>query len=238
VLTLTLFPQLQDARTKLEQAREESNDHARTVLKKTEVFQAHQENIDKRLMIVTASDAPDDAVQRFQGPMEKLRRVELANLYVELLKEVDDLTAQARSNLPADPKAALMPYTMLKSLSVSLARLQGPAEGAGVHVVTYVNKRVDSLWEEMKKIMTDDFEAVLKKIEWPSSVDDQALTGEWSESFQKLLDLQTPELMNSSEHILLLPMAVMAKPFVRQFKYHFMEARPTNSNFTVSLRIV
>lgn len=232
-VVLIASSQLQDATNKLEKARSDAAAHAESILQRTEAFQAQQGNIDKRLMIVTASDAPDDAVQRFRAPMEKLRKLELAKSYVELLQEVDNLTAEARGHLPSDPKAALKPYALLKQLSVSLGNLQAPAEGAGVHVVTYVNKRVDSLWEEMQRIMTDEFETVLKKIEWPSSVDDQTLTREWSDSFQKLLDLQTPELYNSSEPVILLPMRVMSKPFVKQFKYHFMGARPTNSSFTV-----
>ena len=64
--------------------------------------------------------------------MEKLRRVELARSYVEMLKEVDGLTKEARSHLPANPKEALKPYTKLKELAISLQQLQEPAEGAAV----------------------------------------------------------------------------------------------------------
>jgi hypothetical protein len=89
-------------------------------------------------MIITSSDSPEDATERLKGPMEKLRRVELATLYVELLKEVDELTVEARNHLPAEPKEALKPYTRLKELAITLRQLQEPAEGAAVHLVQYV----------------------------------------------------------------------------------------------------
>jgi RAD50-interacting protein 1 len=224
--------QLEDAQSKLAKAKDAAAVHTGLVLQQVQSFQAQQESVDRRLKIVTASDAPDEAVQRFKGPMEKLRRLELAQSYVELLKEVDDLTAEARKSLPHDPKGGLKPYARLKQLSVSLRSLQEPAEGAAVHVVTYVDKRVSSLWEEMKKIMSDEFEAVLKRTHWPAST--ETWTKEWSDCFEKLLDLQTPELYSAQGPVVLLPMAVMTKTFVQQFRYHFMGNRPTGSAHSVS----
>jgi RAD50-interacting protein 1 len=213
-------------------AKEAAATHTESVLQQVQSFQTQQQSIDRRLKIVTASDAPDEAVQRFRGPMEKLRRLEIANSYVDLLKEVDDLTAEARKSLPRDPKEALKPYARLKQLSISLRSLQGPAEGAAGHVVAYVDKRVSNLWEEMKKIMSDEFEAVLKKTHWPASTETR--TKEWSDSFEKLLDLQTPELYSAQGPVILLPMAVMTKTFVQQFRYHFMGNRLTGSTHSVS----
>mgnify|MGYP003622976282 CR=1 FL=1 len=164
--------------------------------------------------------------------MEKLRRLEIAESYVELLKEVDDLTAEAHKCLPHDPKEALKPYARLKQLSTSIRSLQGPAEGAAGHVITYVDQRVCSLWEEMKKIMCDEFEAVLKSTHWPAST--EARTKDWSGCFEKLLDLQTPELYSAQGSVILLPIAVMAKTFVQQFRYHFMGNKPTGSAHNVS----
>jgi hypothetical protein len=151
---------------------------------------------------------------------------------VELLKEVDDLTAEARKSLPHDPKEALKPYARLKQLSISLSSLQGPAEGAAGHLVTYVDKRVSSLWGEMKRIMSDEFEMVLKRTHWPASTETR--TKEWSDCFEKLLDLQTPELYSAQGPVILLPMAVMTKTFVQQFRYHFMGKKPTGSTHNVS----
>lgn len=183
------------------------------------------------MKIVTASDAPNEAVQKFKGPMEKLRRLELANAYVELLKEVDNLTIEARNHLPDHPKEALQPYARLKQISLSLRTLQGPAEGAAGHIVVYVDKTASSLWSEMKKTMSAEFEAVLKKTNWPAS--SEKTNKEWNDCFVKLLDLQMPELLNAQEAVVLLPMAVMTKPFTQQFRYHFMGNKPTNSTQSV-----
>jgi RAD50-interacting protein 1 len=201
------------------------------MLLQTQVFRTQQSSIDKQLSTITASNTPNDTAQKLKGPMEKLRKLELAEAYVKLLKEVNDLTVEARRHLPNDPKEALKPYTRLKQLSISLRQLQGPAEGAGVHIVKYVDDRTISLWGEMKKIMSDEFETVLKKNHWPTSPD--IWSREWSDCFEKLLDLQAPELLSARGFGILLPMAVLTKTFVQQFKYHFMSERPTNSLHSV-----
>jgi hypothetical protein len=184
-------------------------------------------------MIITSSDSPEDATERLKGPMEKLRRVELATLYVELLKEVDELTVEARNHLPAEPKEALKPYTRLKELAITLRQLQEPAEGAAVHLVQYVEDTSTSLWLQMKKIMSDEFEAVLKKSKWPEEARDP--TREWIDCFDRLLDLQSPEILAAREPLILLPMGVLAKPFVQEFKFHFFSDKPTNSPQRVSI---
>lgn len=178
-------------------------------------------------MAVTSSDSAEQATQRIKGPMDKLSKVELAQSYVELLKDVGELKKSAREHLPADPKGALVPYTRLKELAMSLAELQEPTEGAAVHLINHVQKSADQLWVDMKKIMTDEFEAVLQKSNWPSTEVDP--TKEWDDCFGKLLDLQGPELTDARSPVILLPMEVLAKTFVQQFRYHFFSDKPTNS---------
>jgi len=184
-------------------------------------------------MIVTSSDTPVQAVQRLKGPMEKLRQVELARAYVEMLKNVDELTEDARKYLPAEPKEALKPYGQLRRLAISLRELQEPAEGAAVHLVAYVEQTATQLWVEMKKIMSDDFEGVLQKMKWPDLTVQP--TKEWSDSFGKLLDLQASEIREAREPLVLLPMNALVKPFIQQFRYHFMSSKPTNHAHNVSL---
>ncbi|KAH8819510.1 TIP-1 family-domain-containing protein [Xylogone sp. PMI_703] len=220
-----LEDQLEDARSKLEQARNASTDHTTSMLKRTQEFKEHQDSVQRRLQIVTSSETPTEAVQRLKGPMEKLRKLEIAKLYVDLLKEVDMLINQARSQLPDNPKEALKPYTRLKELSLYLRELQQPAEGAAIHLITYVEGATSSLWVEMKKIMSGEFEVLLQRSNWPSQ---EEPTQEWGVCFGKLLDLQTPEIMTADEPLVLLPMSVLTKTFVQQFRYHFMSDKPTN----------
>lgn len=224
--------QLVDARAKLEQSKLASANHNTVVLQRAREFEQQQSNVHNRLMIVTTSDTPEDAVERLKAPMEKLRKVDLAREYVELLVEVDNLTKDARKHLPQSPKDALKPYTQLKELAGSLKKLQESAEGAAVHLVNYVDQTSTRLWEQMKKIMTDEFESILQKSKWPDTASEP--TREWTDCFEKLLDLQYPELVDAREPIVLLPMAVLTKTFTQQFRYHFFSDKPTNAPNKVS----
>lgn len=198
-------------------------------MQRTKAFQDIQSGIDTRLTIVTASDAPDEAAQRFKAPIEKLRRLDLAYYYVEMLQEVDSLANEARGFLPEHPKEALKPYARLKELSISLRRLQTPADDAAGHLVTHVEKRANILWSEMKQVIVDNFEDFLKKTNWPTA--SEAPTDAWTASFQRLLELQTPEILNAParQPMVLLPMACLTKPFVQQFRYHFMGTKASNT---------
>jgi hypothetical protein len=83
--------QLQDAQKDLDEARESSTDHASSVKARAQKFHEDQRDIDRRLQVVTQSDTSDDAVRRFETKMDKLRKLEMAKEYVQLLKSVDSL---------------------------------------------------------------------------------------------------------------------------------------------------
>ena len=206
------------------------------MLAQTNEFEKQHASIQNRLLLVTSSENPEEATNLLKGPMEKLRRVEMATLYVELLTEVNELTVEARRHLPAEPKEALKPYTRLKELAIALRQLQEPAEGAAVHLVKYVEDTSTSLWLQMKRIMTDEFEAIFKKSNWPEEA--QEPTREWIDCFDRLLDLQGPEIMAAREPLILLPFGVLAKPFVQEFKYHFFSDKATNSPQRVSILLL
>jgi len=61
------------------------------VLRQSEAFQAQQADIDRRLLIVTRSETGDEAARKFESSMEKLRGLDIAKGYIELLKEVEEL---------------------------------------------------------------------------------------------------------------------------------------------------
>ena len=56
-----------------------------------------QADIDRRLLIVTRSETSDDAVQRFESSMARLRALDVASRYTEMLYEVDKLRSVART---------------------------------------------------------------------------------------------------------------------------------------------
>ncbi|KAG7132759.1 RAD50-interacting protein 1 like [Verticillium longisporum] len=51
---------------------------------------------------------------------------------------------------------------------------------------------------------------------------------EWLQCFEKLIDLQVPEIVYSTETVTLLPFDVMCKMFISEFRYHFMSDKPTS----------
>lgn len=211
----------------MEQSKQASANHNTLIVQRAKEFEQQQSNVNNRLMIVTSSDTPEDAVARLKGPMKKLQQVDLAKEYIELLVEVGNLSKDARKHLPENPKEALRPYTQLKELASSLKKLQEPAEGGAIHLVNHVDQTSTRLWDQMKKIMTDEFESILQKLKWPETASEP--TQEWKDCFEKLLDLQDPELRDAVEPTVLLPMSVLAKTFTQQFRYHFFSDKPTNA---------
>lgn len=225
-----LETQLEDATQALEEVRRSAEDRQGGIARQIDEFQQLQASIDERLQATAASDAPDDAIRRLEGPMKQLQRVELAYNYVSLLQDVENMRAEARAHLPADPKAALQPYSRLKQLSARLRELQAPADEAAVHLVSYVAQITESLWDEMKKTMSEEMESLLKKRSWPQGVDPTAeMDDEWLQCFEKSIELQIPEVLYTERVVSLLPIDVMVKPFAQWFRFQFMGDTPTST---------
>ncbi|KAI1088504.1 TIP-1 family-domain-containing protein [Rostrohypoxylon terebratum] len=225
-----LQTQLDDATKELQDARRAAQDQQGGLAKSIDEFNKLQESIDVRMKIVAESTAPDEAIRRLEQPMKQLHKVDLAYQYVLLLQDVENLRIEARSHLPQSPKAALQSYSRLKKLSVRLRELQKAADEAATHLVNYVEKTTEDLWQEMKDTMSKELESVLKERGWPQGVDtDAEMDGEWLQCFEKLVDLQVPEILYSEEVVILLPIEVMAKPFIQWFRFQFMGDNATSS---------
>ncbi|KAL2144929.1 hypothetical protein VTI28DRAFT_8273 [Corynascus sepedonium] len=224
-----LQSQLDDATRELDEARRSSADRGAALVARIDEFQKLQKSIDVRLQIIAESDAPDEAIRRLEPPMKQLHKVDLAYRYLLLLQDVEGLRQAARSHLPQDPKAALEPYTRLKQLAIRLKELQREADGAAVHLVTHVEAVAEKLWDEMKKTMWDELEAVLAKRGWPSVDPDSEVDEEWLQCFEKLVELQVPEVLYSPNTASLLPVDVMAQIFVKEFRFHFLSDKPTSN---------
>lgn len=48
-------------------------------------------DVDRRLLIVTRSETSDDAIEKFDGDIRALQRLDVAKGYVELIAEVEHL---------------------------------------------------------------------------------------------------------------------------------------------------
>lgn len=228
-----LQSQLDDASKQLEEARQQTGNHQAALDAKIYEFEHLQHSIDVRLQIVAASDAPDEAIRRLELPMKRLHKVDLAHRYLLLLQDVQALCTSARSHLPQSPKAALEPYTALKQVALRLRTLQGAADEAAAHLVAYVEAVTAKLWDDMKQTMWNELEAVLTKRGWPDVDPDSEIDAEWLQCFEKLIDLQVPEVLYSSEIVALLPIDVMVQIFVKEFRFHFMSDKPTSSPHSI-----
>ncbi|KAK7408276.1 hypothetical protein QQX98_009534 [Neonectria punicea] len=221
-----LQSQLDNAVRELEEARRTADDRQGSLAARINEFEKLQESIIARQQVAAATDGPDQAIERLQEPMRKLETVDLAQKYLILLQDVEKNRSEARSHLPQSPKAALEPYTKLKQLTTRLRSLPGQD---GLHLVDFVEKVTESLWNEMKKIMSAELEAVLSQRKWPKVDLQFKMDEEWINCFEKLLDLQIPEVMYSSGLVTLLPIDVMAGIFVSEFRYHFLSDKPSSS---------
>ncbi|CAK3972207.1 rint-1 family [Lecanosticta acicola] len=234
-----LRKQLEDARRDYAEVQESANVHTESVQRKALAFQQEQEDIDRRLLIVTQSETSDEAVQKFEESMGRLRKLDVAAGYVELLKEVDALKTECVSRLGEDDDAALEPYNRLQHLVASLKPLQDAAEGAAPHLLDHIVANVQELRRNIQTAFAENLEKTLRKMNWPKSRDKIPLSfeKEWTTNFGRLLDLQKQEL-EDREHdhsrspeedpVPLLPFEVLIHPLEQRFTYHFSGNKPTN----------
>ncbi|GAB7352150.1 hypothetical protein MBLNU459_g2638t2 [Dothideomycetes sp. NU459] len=251
-----LKKQLSEAQRDHELAQQAAQEHATSVQERGTTFEKEQEDIDRDLMTVTQSHTSDEARRRFEGSMERLRRLDVASGYAEMLKEIDALryrcrqsSAQMHANcasnectaqLGKSDKAALDSYSRLQRLVTSLQTLQDAAEGAAPHLIDHVVNTVHSLKGRIQRSFSADFEKTLTEIGWPRATISipPGLSEEWKINVGRLLDLQKSELVSGEtlnrektskdEPVALLPLEIMARPLQLRFDYHFSGDRPTN----------
>lgn len=235
-----LRKQLDDAKRDHDSSQEQAEQHATSVRRRAEDFQKEQGDIDRRLLLVTRSETSDDAVRKFEASMERLRKLEVAAGYVDMLREVDSLSAECTSQLGKSDEAALEPYRRLQRLVTGLQPLQEAAEGAAPHLLDHIQRQVQNLRSTIQASFSADLEKTLKKLGWPKATRDIpiALRSEWERNVGRLLDLQRPELegremgmgskSSSEDPPVLLVFEVLTRPLEQRFKYHFSGNKPTN----------
>jgi predicted nucleic acid-binding Zn-ribbon protein len=190
-----LRTQLETADSAVESAREALESHSQKLIATTNDFQNVQAGIDRRLLATTTADTATDAAVQFEATIEKLRRLDVARGYVDLLQKVQELSEDAKRHVSeGNPEEALKPYTKLQELAAGLKRRNEAAESAAVHLVDYVEKATGELWKEMSGMLADRLEKALAKIGWPG--ENLVLPHGAEESiraaFEKLLVLQGP----------------------------------------------
>jgi RAD50-interacting protein 1 len=81
-----LQQQLQEAQKQLRDAKDASNTHAKSLKARVVKFEKHQVEIDRKMLVVTGSETSDEAVKKFETSMDKLKRLDVAKGYLELLQ--------------------------------------------------------------------------------------------------------------------------------------------------------
>ncbi|PFH61966.1 hypothetical protein XA68_15628 [Ophiocordyceps unilateralis] len=200
-----LQSQLDDAIRALEDARRTAVDHQLSLSERIHGFNELQKSIDVRVEVAAASDAPSEAIARLQVPMKKLQMVDLARRYLRLFSQ---------------------PLTQLRELVVRLEALPGAGE---LHLVAYLQDVVQGLRTKMHEIMTTELERALAARNWPRVDPQSQLDDEIVACFDKLLDLQLPEIVHSSSLVSLSPFNVMADSIEAEFRFHFLRDKPTSS---------
>ncbi|KAE9986810.1 hypothetical protein EG327_004112 [Venturia inaequalis] len=233
-----LRKQLENAEIDQREAKAAAEQHAVSVQEKAELFHHAQQDIDRKLRIITQSDTSDDAVRRFEASMAKLKTLDITDAYVRQLSEVEDLSEQCRISLGKDDNAALDAYRRLHTLSSQLPALQDAAEGAAPHLVDHILAKTYNIRSEIEKAFSAQLEVVLKQMHWPTPgmTVPLALEKDFLEGVRKLLELQKPalEALQSSkdtsraEPLVLLPLQVMARHLELAFRFHFEGDRPMN----------
>ncbi|KAL2831063.1 TIP-1 family-domain-containing protein [Aspergillus cavernicola] len=230
--------QLAETQEALSNATKASNDHVEATRQHAEAFNGQQADIDRRLKELTGSDASDEAAERFEASISKLRSLELSRGYVTLLKDAEELSKEALRNIQTEPRLAIAPYSRLRKIVESLDEAQPAAEGASPHLVDYVGQLATKLREQMKGESTTRLRATLEQMKWPSKDFNfsESLRLQWADNVELLLELQIPELENhasastnqSVRPPVLFPLEAMVHPLELRFKYHFSGDKPTN----------
>ncbi|KAH6637459.1 TIP-1 family-domain-containing protein [Boeremia exigua] len=234
-----LKQQLDDARRDLDGAQHRQHGYHDRLQTTAAAFHSAQHDIDRRLLVMTASETSDDAVPRFEAALGTLQRLDVASGYIELLRDVDALSTHAQAQLQTSSEAALAPYQQLRALHTRLLQLQHEAEGAAPQLLHHVAQITHALRARILDAFAADLDRVLKKLHWPTpkAIVPPQLREEWETAVVKLLDLQMPELEGNDYANaagdkklppVLFPFEVLVQPLEMRFRYHFEGAKPTN----------
>lgn len=98
--------------------------HSNHLHQRARQFKSQQNDIDRRLMIVTQSETSDDAVRKFDSSMEKLRKLDLAQEYMKLLTEVENLRLTKQLKSMSIPIHTDFRITALKHVATSINLLR------------------------------------------------------------------------------------------------------------------
>lgn len=174
--------------------------------------------------------------------MSKVRALEVAHGYLELVQKADVLSKRARESLAKEPEVSLQAYLQLRTIWNKVQEAQSAAEGAAPQLLYLLEQEVTQLYQQLKNVLSNDLRKTLEVMKWPGK--ELNLLADVRERWQRqvglLLELQEPDLLKfaadkvkfdtgiAPDPIILLPMETMVQPLATRFRYHFYGERPTN----------
>ncbi|KAJ9502760.1 hypothetical protein H2202_001882 [Exophiala xenobiotica] len=237
-----LRQQLEDARKSHREVQARVEQRSQELASRAEAFHLQKADVDRRLQSLARTNVSDDAASRIEARMGKVRNLEIAQGYLDLVRRMNTLSSQVKDNLHSQPGVSVQAYLGLRSLLKKVQHAQEAAEGAAPQLVyTFVRQCMD-LHNEVKMALEADLQETLEEMKWPSK--ELKLLGnvseKWNTQVKLLLELQDPDLIAAfadrdtssfspaTEPVVLLPLEVIVQPLAARFRYHFYGERPTN----------
>jgi hypothetical protein len=193
-------------------------------------------DLNHRLQELARSNVSDNAAQKFEARMSKVRSLETAQGYLEMVQQMNMLSDEARSTL------SVKAYSRIRALWKHVQDAQTVAEGAAPQLVYLFEQTSKQLYATLKDALENDLRKTLEQAKWPGKELNfrQNLRQKWEEQTQLLLELQDPDWIEAfadidmrsrsaaPDPVVLLPLEVMVQPLAVRFRYHFYGDKPTN----------
>ncbi|KIX94804.1 uncharacterized protein Z520_09494 [Fonsecaea multimorphosa CBS 102226] len=238
-----LRKQLEDARKDYSEAVNRVNERANELREKAEECQREHADIDQRLRDLAQSNVSDDAAQKIETRMSKVRSLEVAQGYLVLVRQLNTLSDQAKENLATRPDISVKAYIQLRDILRHIQDAQPAAEGAAPQLAYLFEQQSQQLYTNIKESLERSLRETLAQMKWPGKELDIPgnIREKWEQQVRLLLELQDPDLIgafaagldtrsraSTRDPVVLLPLEVMVQPLTVRFRYHFYGDKPTN----------
>ncbi|EXJ66361.1 uncharacterized protein A1O5_10513 [Cladophialophora psammophila CBS 110553] len=237
-----LREQLENARKDYTQAVNRADERSIELREKAEAFKREDADLDQRLRYLAQSNVSDDAAQKVEARMSKVRSLEVAQGYLEVVQHMDTLNNRAKQNLVAHPDISVKAYIRLRDIWKHIQDAQPAAEGAAPQLAYLLEQQSQQLYASIKKSLEGNLRDTLAQMNWPGKelkLSDN-VRERWEQEVRLLLELQDPDLIaafagidtrsrsSTPDPVVLLPLEVMVQPLAVRFRYHFYGDKPTN----------
>lgn len=233
---------MQDAKKDLVEAQERVHQRSAELRTQADTYQTRQADLEQRMQELVQSDVSDDAVQKFETRMNKVRSLEVGRGYLELVQRLHTLSSQTTSSLVQDPAKSVAAYTDIRGLCKHVQDAQTAAEGAAPQLAYLFEQTTENLYITLKKALEDSLETTMQQMKWPEKKLNLTsnVRQDWERQVRLLLDLQDPDMVDAfakvdirqrsaaPDPVVLLPLEVMVRPLAKRFQWHFYGNRPTN----------